>query len=114
MSQLVLDLPQTLQAKLELQAQQEGVALDEYVLYALTHHAATSFTIRAVPPQEVERQRQEFAALLQRLRHGSWAEIQQALDEREPAEPEPELTPELVGRLKEMIASKRASKGDAL
>jgi hypothetical protein len=52
-------------------------------------------------------QAQDFQALLQQLRSGTEAEINAALADREVVEPEPELTPEVLERVRSVIAAEK-------
>jgi acetylornithine deacetylase/succinyl-diaminopimelate desuccinylase-like protein len=61
--------------------------------------------IRLIPPEQVAEQHASFEALLSRLGvAASDEEVEQYLSEREPVEPEPNLKPEAVMRLRERIA----------
>jgi hypothetical protein len=55
-------------------------------------------------PQEQE---QDFQALLQQLTLGGTVAIASALADREVVEPEPELTPEVLARVRSMIAAQK-------
>jgi hypothetical protein len=52
-------------------------------------------------------QAQDFQSLLQQLRSGTEAEINAALTDREVVEPEPELTPEILARVRSVIAAQK-------
>ena len=104
MSQLTVELPQTLHHQLETLAQSEGVPLGQYVLSALTRQATLSYTAQAVPETEVAQQRTAFATLLNNLGQASFAEIEKTMQEREAVEPEVGLMPEVVQRLQSRIA----------
>ena len=105
---ITLNLPETLYRQMEALARSEGVSLMEYALYALTRQVTTGYRVVAVAEEDCERQRMEFEAFLARNGKATKAEIRQALEEREPVEPEPELDSIAVARLQEMIAAKRA------
>lgn len=107
MGRLALRLPDTLHQQLAAQAQHEGVSLNQYLVYLLAQRAA-GYTVRVVPPEEVEQQRRDYARLLEELGPASDEQIRAALEAREPAEPEPGLTPELVGWLEERLRSERS------
>jgi hypothetical protein len=62
-----------------------------------------------VPEEQVAQQRASFTALLQNLGQASFDEIESVLAEREPAEAEPGLSPEVVTRLKERLVEYRVS-----
>ncbi len=107
MSRVTLDLPETLYRQLEIQAQREGVLLDQYVVYALTRQLTLAYTVRALPETAVAEQRPQYAALLQSLGQASYEEIQKTLAERETVESEPGLTPEVLTRLQQRLAAAR-------
>jgi len=111
MSQLVLELPATLQQQLETLAQNEGVSLSHYITFALTRQAMQAYTVQAVSENEISQQRMAFSALLQNLGRASFAEIEQVMQERETVTPEAGLTPEIVKRMRERIASQQPSNG---
>jgi hypothetical protein len=52
-------------------------------------------------------QMQDFQSWLQQLRSGTEAEIKAALADREVVEPEPELTPEVLARVRSAIAAQK-------
>lgn len=107
MGQLVLDLPEVLQQQLETLAKSEGVAVNELVVEVLTQRIALAYTMRIVPQAEIAQQRVAFAALLQSLRRGSPEEVARALAQRERVEPESELSPETIARVKKLINERR-------
>jgi hypothetical protein len=107
MSQLVLDLPETLRQQLETHAQIEGVAVNDFVVDALTKRIASAYTVRVVPEEEVAQQRVAFATLLQSLKRGSPEEVAKVLAEREVVEPEPGLSPELIARVQKLIIKRQ-------
>jgi hypothetical protein len=57
MSQLTLDLPESLRAELERQAEREGISLQHYILYSLT---------RLVTAADVVAQRAAFEEMVTR------------------------------------------------
>lgn len=103
MSRLTLRLPETLHQKLSRLAEGEGVSLNQYIVYALTHQTTLAYAIRAVPESEVEQQQQSFQLLIDRLGQASPADIESVLAAREQVEPEAELSPEIVALLQEKI-----------
>lgn len=108
MGQIVLQLPETLQKELENKANREGVELSQYILYTLTQQVNTGYIVRVLPPEDVTEQRRQFDALLE-----SWGEaatdeeIDIALASREIAKPEPDLTPDLMAKVRARIAEAR-------
>ena len=112
MSQLVLEIPETLHHRLESLAQSEGVSLSHYVVFALTRQATLAYTVKAVPEKQIAGQRNDFAALLQGLGQASFEEIEQVLQEREVVTPEAGLTPEIVQHLQTKISAKNSMPGE--
>ncbi|HEX9732156.1 MAG TPA: toxin-antitoxin system HicB family antitoxin [Thermoanaerobaculia bacterium] len=103
MGRLALRLPDSLHQQLATQAQHEGISLNQYLVYLLAQRAA-GFTVRVVPPEEVGQQREDYARLLEELGPPAAPDqVRAALAAREPGEPEPGLTPELVGWLEERL-----------
>jgi hypothetical protein len=107
MSRLTLRLPDSLHRQLETLAEQEAVSLNQYIVYALTRQVTLAYTVQPVPEQAVREQRARYAALLQRLGPATAGEIEAALAAREPAEPEPGLTPEVIQALHARLAKKQ-------
>lgn len=109
MSVLTLELPETLYRQLESQARSEGVPLTQHVLSMLDRQASFHYRKEALPPEEVQHQRESFDNLIAGFRSASDEEIDQVLAEREPVEPESNLPPEIIARVRQLIQSKRAS-----
>ncbi len=112
MSRLTLRLPETLHLQLAGLADREGVSLNQYIVYALTRQT-TGYTV--VPAAESPQQQEhDFQALLQHLKQGNSESIASALSNREVVEPEPELTPEVLERVRSIIAvSAEKNKADS-
>jgi len=100
MGRLTVRLPVALHEQLRTLAEQEGVSLNQYIVYALTRQATLAYTVQAVPQQAVAEQRAAYTALLQRLGQASFDEIEAALAEREEVAPEVGLSPKVVERLR--------------
>lgn len=107
MSRLTLRLPETLHQQLAQVAEQEGVSLNQYIVYALTRQSVnapvrglTIDTISAQPDPEIERQRSLFEALKDGLGEVSPADIDTILVDREVVNCEPELTTDTIDRLR--------------
>ena len=107
MSRLTLRLPQTLHRQLKEQASEEGVSLNQYIVYSLTRQVAPAYMKYATSQEEMEQQETRFKALRESLRKGSDSEIEDALAKREVVEPEPGLTNEMVERLQQRIKAAR-------
>ena len=106
MTQLTLQLPDTLFSQLETLAQIEGVQLTQYILYALTRQVVSAYTMSSFSKDAVQQQKIEFDALLQRLGNAPLSEVEAVLGKRDVVKPEPELSPEIVSRLQHRIARK--------
>lgn len=107
MNQLSVSLPKTLQHQLTVLADNEGISLDQYVLYALTRQVTLAYTIQTLPENDREQQQASFNALLQNLGQASIEEISAVLADREEVEPEPGLSPDVIKRLQKRIAEKQ-------
>ena len=103
MSRLTLRLPETLHQQLAYLAEGEGVSLNQYIVYALTRQAALAHTLQVVPEAEVEQQQQAFQLLIQQLGQAPPVEIDSVLATREQAEPESDLSSDVITRLQERI-----------
>jgi hypothetical protein len=93
---------------LQTLAEQEAVSLNQYIVYALTRQATLAYTVQQVPDKAVREQRAAYNALLQSLGGATAGEITSTLDERETAEPEEGLTPEVVERLRAKLIDGRS------
>lgn len=127
MGRFSLRIPKTLHNELEVLARDEGISLNQYIIYTLTQKVTTEklglagkkltseqakflANVQLTPPEQVAEQRVAFEALLSRLgKEATDEEVERYLSEREPIEAEPELKPEAVIRLKERIAQVRQS-----
>jgi hypothetical protein len=107
MSQLILDFPETLRQLLEARAKVEGVAVNDFVIDALTQRITSVYTMRVVPDEEIAQQRASFAALLRSLRRASRDEVAKVLAERDIVESETLLNPEVSARVKILINEQR-------
>jgi hypothetical protein len=103
MGRFTLRLPNTLHDELESRAQNEGVSLNQYIVYALTRQVASTYTIQVLPEESVGRQKVQYEMLLESLGESSIAATKRYLAEREPGEREDGLDEEVVARLKEKI-----------
>jgi hypothetical protein len=103
MGRLTVRLPSTLHEQLVDLAQQEGVSLNQYIVFALTRQAAATYDLQPVPREVVREQRASYEALLQRLDRASQAEAMTILAERETVKPETDLSAETVRRVRERL-----------
>lgn len=108
MSRVSVRMPESLHRQLSRQADQEGVSLNQYLVYLLAQRSAPEYSVHPVASEEVEEQRAAYASLLDRLGSASHREIGAALAGRAPVEAEPGLTPEVVERLRERIGTRAA------
>ncbi|ANV85824.1 hypothetical protein AWQ21_14930 (plasmid) [Picosynechococcus sp. PCC 7003] len=106
MSRLTLRLPETLHQQLSHQASQEGVSLNQYIVYALTRQVSQNYVVEPVPAETVEQQNTSFQKLLNDLGQATPEEVKLALDVRETVELESELNPETITKLRQKISSK--------
>ncbi|MDX1520221.1 MAG: toxin-antitoxin system HicB family antitoxin [Anaerolineae bacterium] len=106
MAQLTLDLPDTLHHQLEGLAQREGVQLTQYVLYILTQQAGAAYVVQTMPDVDVVQQEADYLALRQQWRK-SPTQVEEILAKREVVEPEPELKPELIEKVRQRIKKKQ-------
>lgn len=105
MGRFTLRLPRTLHYELEVRAQQEGVSLNQYIVYALTRQVAAAYTVQVLPEESVKQQRARFEKLLEELGESSLSATKAFLSEREIAGPEEGLTNETVTRVEARIAA---------
>ena len=106
MSRMTVRLPDTLHERLETLAREEGVSLNQYIVYALTQQSSFAYAITEVPARVIAEQRAAYLAR-QGNSSASDAEVDRVLAEREAGEAEPELTPELRSRVREKIAKRK-------
>jgi uncharacterized protein (DUF1778 family) len=103
MSRLTLRLPESLHQQLSHQASQEGVSLNQYIVYALTRQATQNYLIKPVLPESIEQQQTSFLSLVNDLGTATLEDIQLALDEREIVNAENELTPDIMAQFQQKI-----------
>lgn len=107
MGRLTLRLPEALHRQLKTLAENEGVSLNQYIVYALTRQSTLAYTVQPVSEQTVKEQRAAYTALLQNLGQASFEEIEAVMSEREEVQPEAGLSSEVVARLQERFVSER-------
>lgn len=95
MGRLTLRLPDTLHHQLASLAEDEGVSLNQFIVYALTRQVTSASSARQ---QEVA-----YAALLQSLGQASHDEVRAVLNERKAIYPEPALEADVIQRLRERV-----------
>jgi hypothetical protein len=104
MSCLTVRLPDTLHRQLAAMAQDGGISLNQYIVYALTRQVTLAYTVQPVSTSELSEQRAAYTALLQGLGRATFDEIEAALEAREEVASEGGLAPEAIERLRERIA----------
>lgn len=109
MSRLTLRLPETLHQQLVNLAQEEGISLNQYIVYALTRQVSTAYKVETISQVKIDEQQRNFDRLITQLGNADSKEIEAALSEREITEPEPELTPEAIALIRAKIAKKDVS-----
>ena len=105
MGRLTLRLPDTLHQQLVSLAEEEGVSLNQFIVYALTRHVTWASSARQ---QEVT-----YAALLKSLGEASPDVVGAVLNERKAVYPEPALTADVIERLRErVVEAERAEQSE--
>ena len=84
MGRLTIELPTSLQVRLQKLAEREGVSLDQYVLYVLTRQVVQGYVVEEIPLEMVEKQRRDFESLLDELGVATDEEVAKVLAERKP------------------------------
>ena len=109
MSQLTLQLPETLYEQLARLAKDEGISLDQYIVYALTRQVSSSYSVQVFSKSQVEQQEQDLQKCIASSALCSEAESAEILAEREPIEGEPELSEEVIARFQTIIHSQKST-----
>lgn len=122
MGRFTLRIPKTLHSELEILAKDEGISLNQFIIYALTQKVTASklsieesdlsskqatfiSNIQPVSPEEVSEQAIAFDAYLSELGpEATNTEVDAYLSERQEVSPESDLDPQAVLRLKERLA----------
>ena len=76
MSRFTLRLPNSLHRELKENAHQEGISLNQYIVYALTRQVATTGVEYAASKEEMEVREAEFAGLRESSQKGSDEEVE--------------------------------------
>lgn len=98
MGRLTLRLPDTLHQQIASLAQEEGVSLNHFIVYALTRQVTLAQFVET-SSEEREQQKTAYATLLKNLGPTSDERVQAALKERQAVYPELLLTLEDVRKL---------------
>lgn len=104
MNEVTLQLPKTLYRNLEIMAEREAISLNQYILYVLTRQISGEYMVRVIPEEDASRQKESFDILLKKWGKISTTDVDKILDRREPMEPEADINPEAVRKLKNRIA----------
>ena len=107
MSRLTLRLPETLHQQLANLAEKEGISLNQYIVYALTRQVSSAYTVETSSKKDIVKQQENFDNLLKKLERADDEEIQKVLLQREVVNTEPELTPDVIHRLKAKIKDRQ-------
>ena len=103
MSRMTVRLPTSLHQQLDRLAHEEGVSMNQYLVYALTRQVGMLYDLAATTPAERQEERRRWEDLRKRLSPPATTEVVcAALDSREPVAPESDLSPaarELIQRL---------------
>jgi uncharacterized protein (DUF1778 family) len=105
MSRLTLRLPETLHQQLTHLADSEGVSLNQYIVYALTRQATSTYSVQVVSPETIASAKESFESLLLELGQVSPKQIASILAERDVVAPEAELSSEAIDFLQQQIHS---------
>jgi hypothetical protein len=103
MAQLTLELPDTLHHQLEGLARREGVQLTQYILYILTRQVGSLYAVQVISEEAVAQQEVDYLTLRQQWGKASPTQVEEVLAKREIVEPEPELKPEVIEKLRQRI-----------
>ncbi|MFN2247691.1 MAG: YlcI/YnfO family protein [Candidatus Promineifilaceae bacterium] len=106
MGRFTLRLPETLHDELKSRARQEGVSLNQYIVYALTRQVASTYTIQLLPEARISEQKASYGKLLDSLGAASLETTREFLAERETAEQEDGVADDVRARLEEKIGKK--------
>ena len=110
MGRLTLRLPETLHQQLAKVAEEEGVSLNQYIVYALTRQTSLNsnaqelnLSITSGHSDELDQQKTSFESLKNRLGEASLSDVLVILADREVVNCEPELTANTINRLREKV-----------
>jgi hypothetical protein len=107
MGQVTLELPNMLHKELQEEADREGIAFEQFLLFVLTKHTKVVYVGYPLTQDSVEQQKNNFKNLLKRLGSTSNEFVQKALDSREEAPLDQRLDADLSKKLDQKIRSLR-------
>lgn len=99
MGRFTLRLPDTLHHTLEEQAKQEGVSLNQYLVYKLTQSTKPDYTVQVVTEVDVKQQHNRLQALMTFLGTPDDNRAREFLDSRDIEEIDDPETETLLARL---------------
>ena len=104
MGRFTVRLPDTLHHQLELRAKQEGVSLNQYVVYALTQNVTPAYTIQVLPDADILEHRERLDALLEQLGKPDQEVAREYLASREIEEIDNPEIEQLISKAQKKIA----------
>ena len=107
MGRYTLRMPKTLHERLELLAKNEGVSLNQFIVYSLTQQVSRSAYVFPVSADEVEQQHKLYGELIAELGQVSDEEFDTILAEGEEPGFQDSLTPEIIAKVEAKIAQKQ-------
>jgi len=107
MAQITLDIPNTLHQRLEGLAQYEGVQPSQYILYILMQWGGGYIAYQNTE-EDVAQQKANYMARRQGRKLLSPEQVREVLAKRKEVEPEPDLKPETVKKIRQRIEEQRA------
>lgn len=109
MSQLNLQLPETLHKQLTRLAEGEGVSLAQYVVYVLARQVDAAYSVRIISESQIEQQREEFDQWVASSTACSEIEAAEILAERKPVGSDPDLSEAAITRFQSIIDSRKTA-----
>lgn len=116
MRRYTLRLPESLFQRLELMAENEGVSLNQFLIYSLTQTVSRAYQMTPVAPQIVAEHSADYDAYLTSLEGQSEGqtlsdeEFDAILDAGEPADLKDRVDPEIRAKIEAKIAAGRATR----
>ncbi len=105
MGRFSLRLPESLHRQLEMMAEVEGIALNQYIIYALAQHSATAYQVTTTSCKDRTKQQAAFNSLLDRLGEPSTSEeFDIILGEGEPSQLESNAAQDILTRAKQLLS----------
>lgn len=83
MSRLTVRLPSSLHQQLINLAKNEGISLNQYIVYALTRQTSSAYTVQTIPETKLKQQQESFDHLVAELGEASEAQVDAFLAKRE-------------------------------